>query len=89
MGSTVYENFSSPSLKPVKVRNLIENFEKNAKLNTNDTRTGHQKGRLIDAFGVLMSSGGDTPSKTPRKKLKRLSVKATGKQGSLEKWIRK
>ena len=58
----------------MKVQSLIETYEKNTKINENDTRTGNQKGRILDAFGVLMFSGGDTPSKTTRKRLQRLTV---------------
>ena len=76
--------FSSPSLKPVKIQNLIEKFEDNVK-------EGEGKAKVKNAFEALMVSRGDAQIKTPKRKLKRIaSQKSTGKEGSvLEKWLRK
>ena len=76
--------FSSPSLKPVKIKKLIEQFEDNVK-------EGERKAKIKNAFEALMVSRGDAQIKTPKRKLKRIaSQKSTRKEGSvLEKWLRK
>ena len=45
----------SPSLKPVRIRNLIESFEKNIE---SKEVSNSQKNKKIDAFEALMMSGG-------------------------------
>ena len=78
----------SPSLRPVNVKNLINNFEKNV---YNDLE-GTKRDKMNDAFATLMKSKGDTQIKTPtRKKPKRLKpVKSTGKAGNvMDRWLRK
>ena len=81
----------SPSLKPVRIRNLIESFEKNIE---SKEVSNSQKNKKIDAFEALMMSGGkgDALGKTPRnKKPKRLKPKSTTKKESsmMDNWLRK
>ena len=81
------EMVSSPSLKPVRINRLIEKFENNI-VNANEDK----RVKLKDAFEVLMVSGvGDTPKKTPKRKLKRISKpKSTKNEGQImEKWLKK
>ena len=75
---------SSPSLKPVRIQRIIEKFEDNVK-------EGAEKSKVKNAFEALMVSRGDTLPKTPKRKLKRITVQnSTGKEVSLlEKWLRK
>ena len=79
----------SPSLKPVKIRNLIKSFEDNIK-----SENGHASGsrmKKMDVFETLMMSGGDAPKRTPKKKPKRLKTLNTNKNeaSSLDKWLKK
>ena len=82
----------SPSLKPVKIRNLIENFERNI---DSKTALNGQKAKKIDVFEALMMSGGkgDTLGKTPpkKKKPKRLnSISSTKKEATvMTNWLKK
>ena len=81
----------SPSLRPVRIRNIIESFEKN--IQSGNISKG-QKINKMDAFGALMLSGGkgDTLVKTPRKKKpKRLLPISTTKKEStmMDNWLRK
>ena len=76
----------SPSLRPVKIKNIIDNFE-------NNFEKGQCKVKMIDAFEALMMSGGkgDTLRKTPKKKPKRLNkVEVASKAGSvMDRWLSK
>ena len=78
---------NSPSLRPVKIKNIIDSFENNI------NKKGQNKEKIIDAFETLMMSGGkgDTLKKTPKNKPKRLrKVENTGNAGSvMDKWLRK
>ena len=88
------KGFNSPSLKPVKVKRLIDAFEDNAQIKSKiDAKIDANKGQkeiVTDAFRVLMMSrSGDTPKKTPKRKPKRLAETSTGKRGTLlEKWMK-
>ena len=83
--------FSSPSLKPVRVKNIIDSFEQNVKLRVNDAKFGRDKEKLKDAFGVLMSSKGDTLQNPPKsKKPKRNTQEDTGaKRKFMDGWLKK
>ena len=73
----------SPSLRPVRIRNIIESFEKN--IQSGNISKG-QKINKMDAFGALMLV------KTPRKKKpKRLLPISTTKKEStmMDNWLRK
>ena len=65
----------SPSLKPVKIKNLIKSFEENIKIKNRNANG--QEVKKMDAFVTLMMSGGDTPKKTSKKKPKRLKILTT------------
>ena len=77
----------SPSLKTVKVKNLIMNFENDVK----NIHQGPKKVNLSDAFVTLMNSKGYTQKKTPKRKPKRLaSEKTTGQKDTvMDKWLKK
>ena len=83
--------YSSPSLKPVRVQKIIDSFENNVKLRVKDAKIGQDKEKLKDAFGVLMSSKGDTPQKTPKsKKPKRSTQLDMGMKGKfMDGWLKK
>ena len=86
VGSSLKPNMvDSPSLRPVNIRTLIDNFENNV------SKLGQKKEKVIDAFEALMMSGGkgDTLRKTPKRKPKRLiSADGTRKVSSvMEKWL--
>ena len=87
----------SPSLKPVRIKNLIKIFEENT-VSRSDKNIKNDKNcqksskvKAIDAFEKIMSTNGvgDTPKKTPKRKPKRISLtKTTGKNRNvLEKWL--
>ena len=85
------ELVSSPSLKTVKVKALIMNFENNV----TNFHQGPKKESLSDAFVTLMNSKGytqkKTPKKTPKRKPKRLlSENTTGKKDTvMDNWLKK
>ena len=81
----------SPSLKPVRIKNLIKIFEENTNIDIDKNCQKSSKVKVIDAFEKIMSTNGvgDTPKKTPKRKPKRISSNiSTGKNGNvLEKWL--
>ena len=81
------ELVSSPSLKTVKVKALIMNFENNV----TNFHQGPKKESLSDAFVTLMNSKGYTQKKTPKRKPKRLlSENTTGKKDTvMDNWLKK
>ena len=90
----------SPSLKPIRIKNLIKSFEENTvSENKNEFKIAKKfcqsskKDKIVDAFEKLMNSDGvgDTLTKTPKRKPKRLKqVVSTGKEGSfMENWMKK
>ena len=81
------ELVSSPSLKTVKVKALIMNFENNV----TNFHQGPKKESLSDAFVTLMNSKGYAQKKTPKRKPKRLlSENTTGKKDTvMDNWLKK
>ena len=79
----------SPSLKPVRIKNLIKIFEENTNIDIDKNCQKSSKVKVIDAFEKIMSTNGvgDTPKKTPKRKRISSNI-STGKNGNvLEKWL--
>ena len=95
-------NRSSPTVKikmnKSKVKALMEVFEDNVKLEengiVNETKSSNVTERKVrNAFEVLLDAKGDTPIKTPRRKVKRCGknekIASLEKNLKLDQWLKK